>query len=245
MKTILIQGAMDSETDQLLLMLQKSSPIITSKHNGYVFYEASLSETKIIVSKTEMGVINACIASMLAINIYKPDIVINQGTAGAHRRDLLVGDIIIGSEAVYINNMRSPVRGLGEGSNALEWLPGKNNSFLLNGDASLAEKAAKIPYCGRVILGRLGTGDIYSREVDRIDLLHNQLGQICEDMESAAVYKVCNSMNIPVIAIRVISNNELTGNSDVSSQFKAAETSLQAFIYKFLLSLITDSEDSQ
>ena len=106
----------------------------------------------------------------------------------------------------------------------------------------MVEKALSIPYEGKVLCGRLGTGDVFSKEADRIDLLHSQLGEISEDMESVAVYNVCEKLNIPFIGIRVISNNELTGNSDIEKQFEIAQTKLQLFIFKFLTELTDNSK---
>lgn len=107
--------------------------------------------------------------------------------------------------------MQSPIRKKGAGSNALEWIPLETKgSALLEADPKLVRAAEQTPYAGTLLRGRLGSGDLFSRETDRIDLLHAQFGQLCEDMESAAVYKVCHLYRIPVIGIRIISNNELT-----------------------------------
>ena len=102
----------------------------------------------------------------------------------------------------------------------------------------MVEKASAIEFDSKVLCGRLGSGDVYSKEVDRIDLLHSQLGELCEDMESVAVYKCCQTLEIPFVGIRVISNNELTGNGDVEKQFEIAQTRLQSFIFKFLKQLV-------
>lgn len=238
METILVQGAMDSEIEQLINMLSEFNEVKETNHNGYSFYETKLNDVQIIISKTEMGIMNATVSTMIAAEKYQPSIVINQGTAGAHLRNLNVGDIIIGEEAVYINNMRSPAKQKGEGSNALEWHPGMSLSFLIKASDFLVKKAAAVDFEGNILCGRLGSGDVYSKEVDRIDLLHSQLGELCEDMESVAVYKCCQTLGISFIGIRVISNNELTGNGDVEKQFEIAQTRLQSFIFKFLKQLV-------
>lgn len=46
-------------------------------------------------------------------------------------------------------------------------------------------------------------------EADRIMFLHKKYGILCEDMESISVYTISNLYNVPVISIRVISNNEI------------------------------------
>ena len=56
---------------------------------------------------------------------------------------------------------------------------------------------------------QLEAGDIWNMEADRIMLLHKKYGILCEDMESISVYTISNLYNVPVISIRVISNNEI------------------------------------
>ena len=63
----------------------------------------------------------------------------------------------------------------------------------------------------KVYTGTIGSGDVFNREIDRIDWISNNFGNLCEDMESIGVYSVCNKFNIPCIGIRIISNNEITG----------------------------------
>ena len=59
------------------------------------------------------------------------------------------------------------------------------------------------------IFGVIGSGDIWNREADKILMLNREYGVLCEAMEGIAVYTVANNFKIPVIEIRVISNNEI------------------------------------
>lgn len=52
-------------------------------------------------------------------------------------------------------------------------------------------------------------GDVWNKEADRIFYLNQRYGILCEDMESISVYTIANLYNIPVIGIKVISNNEI------------------------------------
>lgn len=230
MKTILIQGAMNGEIEYLVNHFN----CIQKQINEYTFYETSYKDINIVISLTKIGIINATIATMLGIYTFKPDIIINQGTAGGHTPNMKVGDIVIGKSCVYLNNPRTPIKGVGEGSNALEWRPGKAGTFILEADQKLINIAEETPYDGNKVIGRLGSGDIYSREADRIALLHSELNELCEDMETIAVYKACHTMNTPVLGIRIISNNELLGNYDEEEQFTFAQKKLQKFILDYI-----------
>lgn len=231
MRTIMVQGA---EEEEIALLIRKFPKGRWTDQKGYTFYETLSNGTNIIVSKTGIGIIPACIATMLGIEKYQPDYIINQGTAGGHTRELEIGDIIIGESAIYMNHMCSPIKAKGEGSNALEWIPWEAGSFVLQADAELVQIADKVTYDGKLICGRLGSGDLFSRETDRIDLLHARFGELCEDMESAAVYKVCKTHSIPVIGIRIISNNEITGKHDTAERFQITQKKLQEYIYRYI-----------
>ena len=52
--------------------------------NGFKFYIGKINEYPIIISQTQVGVINASMATLIAIQKYNPIAIINQGIAGAH-----------------------------------------------------------------------------------------------------------------------------------------------------------------
>ena len=209
--TVLIQGAMDIEIQELLEKLEKQEKIVIS---DYEFYTGKIKNCNVIISKTLIGTINATIATILGIEKFKPDIVINQGIAGAHRESIHTGDIIIGEKCYNINSYSMPSKNRGEGSNPFEWEPDKRAKEIKSADHKLVQKFQKFfqeKHRGKVYIGTIGSGDVFNREIDRIDWINNKFGNLCEDMESIGVYSVCNKFKIPCIGIRIISNNEITG----------------------------------
>lgn len=233
MGAILLQGAILGEVDWLVKRLPGGSWI---EYSGYEFYEAYCQGIKVVVSRTKVGILNAAISTMLGLDLYQPLCVINQGTAGAHVREMEIGDIVIGQSAVYLNDMRSPYKGENEGSNALDWKPGPR-AVEIEANWKLIGIAREVPYVGRLTVGKIGSGDLFSKEVDRIKLLNEQLGELCEDMETAAVYKVCHARGVPVLGLRIISNNELTQKS-YDDHAQAVQIQLQQYIFRLVKALI-------
>lgn len=206
MKTVLIQGAMEEEVARLIVYFKpQKSEII----GGYEFFIARRQDAKIIISRTKIGILNATMATTIAVLKYKPDVVVNQGIAGSALVQLNIGDIIIGESAIYINDFRPPQKGKGEGSDSLEWIPNPKRSYLVYAEKNLVKIAKEVPVDSKKIVGRLGSGDMFTREYDRICFLQKNFGHMCEDMESVASYKVCENFFIPCIGFRMISNNEL------------------------------------
>ena len=216
-KTILIEGATDIEIEYFLANIGSLEKQIIL---DYDYYIGNIGSNKIIISKTNVGVVSATIATTIGILNFKPDIVINQGIAGAHTRDLHVGDIVIGDKCVNIEAYKTPIKTKGEGSCFSSWEPNKRAKDIKYSDQksvdyfkTYIEKSNNI-----VLVGTLGSADMFNREADRIDWINSKFGNLTEDMESIGTYSVCNLYKIPCIGIRIISNNELTGEELDKSQ---------------------------
>lgn len=208
-KTILIQGALDIELQYIINSLNNKRHI---KISEYEFYEGTIDNIRIVVSKTLVGTINATTATCIGIINFNPNIVINQGIAGSHTERLHIGDIIIGEKCCNINAYKMPLKNKGEGSNPFEWELNKRAKDIQYADLQLVnilEKSFISSNKKQVYKGTLGSGDVFNREYDRIVWINTIFNNLCEDMESIGVYSVCNKFNIPCVGIRIISNNEL------------------------------------
>ena len=107
-----------------------------------------------------------------------------------------------------------PTKSENEGTNPFEWEPDKRAKQIQNADDNLLKCVKEklfLNYKRKVFIGTLGSGDVFNREIDRINWINNTFGNLCEDMESIGVYTTCNKYKIPCIGIRIISNNEITG----------------------------------
>lgn len=209
-KIILIQGAMDIEVQYLISKLENIEKSIIS---GYEFYIGYINGLKLIISKTLIGVINSTIATTIGILNFNPDIIINQGIAGSYNENIHLGDIVIGEKCCNINAFSMPSKAVGEGSNPFEWELNKRAKEFLFGNVPFINDFKHFlnsNYEKNVFVGTLGSGDVFNREVDRINWLSNIFGNLSEDMESIGTYLVCNKFNVPCVGIRIISNNELT-----------------------------------
>ena len=90
---IIIQGAMEMEVDELL----KSANIEKEENiNGFKFYIGQINEYPVIISETQIGIINVSMATLIAIQKYNPIAIINQGIAGAHVDYIHRNDIVVG-----------------------------------------------------------------------------------------------------------------------------------------------------
>lgn len=237
---IVIIGPMDCECEYLISKLQEKNQTI---FGGYVFCSGKLNGKDVIVIRSLMGTVNAAVCTNIAIEKYSPKCVILQGTAGAHKKELNLGDIVIAKNVVPICNYISKKRSENEG-----YFPFDNDDFGIesysknsgkteivndfNCDENLVNIASSVSYQnGKVHIGTVGTGDVWNKETDLINLINKTKGTLCEAMEGVAVAQVCQMYAVPMIEIRVISNNELQDNTEYS---KDTAVSCQQFVCDFL-----------
>ena len=174
-------------------------------------------------------------ATERVIGHFAPAIVLNGGSAGAHDRDLLPGDVVVGSRYAILFPPSGQER-LGDGAErtfrkGIRFRKGgarvhldecRANPDLLRLATATARRvvpalgsweapgwpAAVEPRTGTVTEGLIGSTDVWTSDPDEVAALHALYGAKCEDMESAYVAQVCALHGVPFLAVRVISNNE-------------------------------------
>ena len=231
---ILVVVAMEVEAK---VLLEQMNNIKEKNKHGYTFYEGKIDDKNIVILLSGVGIINSSSALTTAIIKYNPKTIINYGIAGAMSKSIHTKDIIIATNISNINSYRTPELKEKEGSNPNNWelltfLSGETDRYIeYKSNEYLLEQTKKIEYLnGNIIYGKIGSGDAWNREVDRILYLNQKYDIICEDMESIAIYSIANKYNIPVISIKIISDNSLIGeeyNRNVGEY-------LQDYIYKYL-----------
>lgn len=214
-KPIAVQGAVDTELGPLLEALGSPTPRII---DGFSFWEGTIGGRRVVVSRTEVGMVNAAVATTLLAREYSPALIINQGTAGAVDPALRVGDIVVGKASTPFGSIRTAPRKKGEGVDLDHWeiLPRllrvgdeRVRFTTFEADPELVAAAAATPYeGGRLIEGIVGSGDEWNREVDKLLWAQKVYGIASEDMESASAHQVAHIYGIPFLAVRVISNSE-------------------------------------
>jgi adenosylhomocysteine nucleosidase len=247
-RPVVVQGAMPSETEQLVGRLDGA---VIENVGGWTFVSGRLDGYPVIVSKTLKGLSNTAAATAVAVERYRPVAIINQGTAGGHDPDLHVYDIVLGKYSVNVGAFKTGYRGLGQGSDFREWRPldlmasqgsaGQDPNALtvrrFPGDERLlaAAQSVKNRYQrGRVVEGVIATGEIWNSELDRIRWLHAELGTSVEEMETASAAQIAVSFRIPFLGIRVLSNNVTNGEGYDGKTSEAC----QDFVYQVVSSYV-------
>ncbi len=229
---IVIQGALDSELD---LLLNAFTLLRKQTIGAFEFYECLYKNRPIVLSKTKIGEICSAVATTLAIKTYHPRLILNQGTAGALVDWLNTGDLVVGRRVCYLSDFSTDAMRDAEPIN-----PWKSDAYrscdgdILSYDAdpNLLQTIARIrdTLTQEVYFDVIGSGDVWTKDPQKIHELHRYYGVVCECMECAGAYLSANSLGTPIVSIRAISNNELKAQS--------YDQSSGALAQRFVLSLL-------
>lgn len=248
MPKIVVIVAMEAE----LVHLRRIAGSTTEKLMAHrPTYEMTVGGHTVTAVRSGIGMLNAASTTERAIAELFPDIILNYGCAGAHRRDIMPGDIVIGSSMVYptsINVLRDGTevhnaRGY-EVSGERIW-PAE-----IDADPTLLERvqtvASDFPFepwpadCfwppsvtrrdPEVHVGPIASSEIWTQQLERLDVLHSRHQTLSEDMESAAIAHVALLHGVPYLSIKDISNNEYHAASDLAefADFPTAEVGKRA-----------------
>lgn len=210
---IMISGAMDVETELMIAALDNRRE---HKIGAWRFVSGEYKNCPLIISVTEIGYGNAAASTALGIEKFKPSAVINQGTAGAyhrniHQRDIIIGVGVFDCSAHIVDNDGKKLLGsyvYDEASGAfkekIDFLP---DPQLLNA----AREVGRNYTSGKIYEGKIATSNTWHKRKSDIRRLNKQFNSLCEEMETAAVAQICYDYKVPFLGVRIISNNELTG----------------------------------
>ena len=217
---ILIQGAMDVEVDTMVAALQEKQALTIG---AWTFWQGTLAGYPVVISRTEVGLANAAAATTLAIERFKPRLIINQGTSGGHDPALHRGDIVIATKSFNMGAYRSDFTPADQGIDPRKWhnfevtMRLRDNGRLVEhssfaGDPELVGRALGMAdryQHGRLVAGIIGPADEWNRQVARINWLHQTYNTAAEEMETSSAALVAEAYKVPFVGIRVLSNTDL------------------------------------
>jgi adenosylhomocysteine nucleosidase len=193
-------------------------------------------EQPVVLEVCGIGMVSAAARTHAILSTHAPRAVLNYGCAGAHRADLLPGDIVVGTRVVAYDNIRETPDGESRYA-GMFYLEGDQQRQVdaLVADPDLLAAAQRVaeahvdrhePWpadlgwpssvaqrAPRVAFGTVASADRWNRSPRTIGRLAEVHDSLCEDMEAAAIALVCTSQSVPFLTIKDISNNELLSST--------------------------------
>jgi adenosylhomocysteine nucleosidase len=217
-----IIGAMEDEVVLLRAAMKNSS---TENAGVFTYVKGMLEGREAVLLRCGIGKVNAAVGCALMIDRFKPDLVINTGSAGGIDPALTFGDVII-AEGLLYHDVDVTAFKYKPGQ-----VPGQPQVFPVPaGLVSLAENSMDelkrekaLPENLRHVRGLVGSGDVFMHRAERIEAVRNLFpGMKAVEMEGAAIAHACSLFNVPAIVIRALSDIAGADSPETSEEFLPA-----------------------
>lgn len=193
-----IIGAMEEE---VAILKNKINALEEIKIAHVIFYKGQLEGKDIVLTQSGIGKVNVAISTTLLIEQFKPDLIINTGSAGALDKALNVGDVVVSDRVMYHD---ADARAFGYELGQIPQMPASFDS-----DSNLLQKAAEAIKEQQLTakIGLIVSGDSFIGTFEqRATIKENFKDALAAEMEATAIAQTCYQFNLPFIITRAISD---------------------------------------
>ena len=216
-----IIGAMEEEVAILKDQLTQLDEI----HIAHVkFYRGQLNDHEVVLTQSGIGKVNVAISTTLLIHEFKPDVIVNTGSAGALDGELNVGDVVVSESVAYHD---ADAQAFGYDLGQIPQMPAQYAADvkLLELTTEAIEAQSLTAQKGLIVSGDSFIGTNTQRETIRVAFPD----ALAVEMEATAIAQTCYQFNVPFIITRAISDLA-NGEAELSFEAflkKAAQSSSQ------------------
>ena len=184
---------MRKELDLLLPLLKDSEE---SRMSGFEFHRGMIGKHDVMVMQCGIGKVNAAMGSLMLVNHFAPNFVINSGVAGGADKSVSVMDVVAGARVAYHDVWCGPESELGR----VQGLP-----LYFEGAKKLLDL---MPERDDIHKGLICSGDQFIDKMEDVERIKGNFPDaLAVDMESGAIAQVCHLCQVPFLALRVISDS--------------------------------------
>ena len=196
---IAVIGAMEQEVEALRLAIENPQTTVIANSE---YTEGTYAGHDVVLLKSGIGKVNAAMSTTILLHNFKPDAVINTGSAGDSAEHLEVGAVVI-SDEVRHHDVDVTAFGYEMGQ-----VPGLPAAFKSDPELrKLAEEAVTELGQHQFASGLIATGDSFMNDPVRVESVRTHFPHMkASEMEAAAVAQVCHQFNVPFVVIRALSD---------------------------------------
>lgn len=166
-----------------------------------IFYKGKLQGKEVVLTQSGIGKVNVAISTTLLIEKFKPELVINTGSAGALDTSLNVGDVVVSDMVSYHD---ADARAFGYQLGQIPQMPAQ-----FTADKQLYDKAI-VAINEQDLIAKTGlivSGDSFiGTSEQRLQIKTNFPQAMAAEMEATAIAQTCYQFNLPFIITRAISD---------------------------------------
>jgi adenosylhomocysteine nucleosidase len=201
-----IIGAME---DEVALLKNALRDVCSETAGVFEFFTGTLEKKPVVLLRCGIGKVNAAVGCALLISRFRPDLVINTGSAGGIDPSLRFGDVVISSGLLYHD---VDVTAFGYVPGQLPKMPPVfevPENLICRAEAAVdsLKREGVLPESFNHVRGIIGSGDVFMHEPDRIAEAHRLFpGMTAVEMESTAIAHACCLFSVPALIIRALSD---------------------------------------
>lgn len=211
-----IMGAMPEEMDKIIAAITEKQIV---EQGGRLYYRGKLYGQDVVAVFSRWGKVAAATTAANMILTFGVDRIVFTGVAGAILSDLNVGDIVIGQRLFQhdmdarplMRRFEIPLTGKTSYETPdqhIELMSQAVHNFLKNNKEFRKALARYDIKNLKMLVGDIASGDLFiGNKETKEGLSRNLPSVVCAEMEGAAVAQVCDDYGVPLVVVRVISDN--------------------------------------
>ncbi len=197
---IAIIGAMEQEVNLLKNSIEDCQ---LQEVANCKFYTGTLNGLEVVLLQSGIGKVAAAVGTAVLLERFKPDYVINTGSAGGFDPSLNLGDVVISTDVVYHD---ADVTAFGYKMGQMAQQPERFHS-----DEKLIEITQRAIEAMdenlHVVRGLICTGDAFIHTAERQTFIREHFPDVVAvEMEAAAIAQTCHQFKVPFVVVRAISD---------------------------------------
>jgi len=202
-----IMGAMEEEIEPLLEYFDDINIVDYAKNR---YYEVRYKNLDIVIAYSKIGKVFASLTATMMIEKFGCDTLLFTGVAGGINPELAIGDLIIADKLAQHD---LDITAFGH---PFGFVPG--GSVFVETDQKLRDIAIEVAKekNHKMMVGTIATGDQFIANNDKKEFILDTFSADALEMEGASVAVVCDSLDIPFLVLRAISD---TANNDAEFDF--------------------------
>ncbi len=207
-----IIGAMDQE---IILLREALESAETYEKAGFRYDSGFLEGAPAVLLLSGIGKVNAALGTALMLDHYRPDLIINTGSAGGMDPSMAVGDLVV-STALRYHDADVTAFGYEPGQ-----IPGLPPSFPADPELQRRAEESVLQATGSPArTAEILSGDTFMSDPERIAQVRTLFpGAAALEMEGAAVAHTAYRYGIPFVGIRALSDIAGGGSKQSFEEF--------------------------
>ncbi|ORM66737.1 5'-methylthioadenosine/S-adenosylhomocysteine nucleosidase [Pantoea rwandensis] len=193
-----IIGAMEQEVTLLRDKIENRQTLTLA---GCEIYTGTLNGVEVALLKSGIGKTAAALGTTLLLELCKPDVIINTGSAGGLAPTLKVGDIVVSDEVRYHD---ADVTAFGYEPGQMAGCPA---AFAADEKLIAAAEQVIKQLDLNAVRGLVVSGDAFINGAEPLARIRSTFPQaIAVEMEATAIGHVCHQFKVPFVVVRAISD---------------------------------------